>query len=835
MKKLATIAMLLTVMLSCVGCKSSLKTFADSTLKVDLMQRAEDNKEMASKFHAIGVLSDDQLKVINDTIDAQLKEYIGEAGDTVTSEQLGVLATAVSQYKIGGAGVGPSEIVVLDDDDDSISSVLPAAFKDDGTPIGYKGKVGNVSVTVKNDTWDEKSSQGLFGMGDQKKLPNFIISNFLHTYEFNNNVNGTASTDPVGIGTVVQRDDSVINPIKLISDDAVETLNNLTKIDVYVLKPDVFTTDNTGSIDGILKKIKEVTEPENERSQQRMLNEYFTLAKDENGNKITLFEDTEENNIIAVSKPNPGDKAEPGYDMIVGQSDLTDAIRVKFVEFNSEAYDKFNTLVGLDTSKMFLAKDSQGCWKAYLMEYPIYIIDKFTNNGDNVDVKFQKSRLGINLKTGKFVKYPSNSWVGTEVNLTGSDEYLTIKSAANNNMTSLSSLIVRGYSKVTITDMSGNEHEAISGRIILRDYLEATFAPEFVDGENLVVFGRKLRLDMSSTYWQDNGTFANNSSLIQKKLSYPKGTAMAQFIDKNGLEVVNSPTLQITDFCTAKKLNKSNYEDCVVERLTARGETEYELDHKIKDGELPDIGDLKQSVKGDGKSIEPCLRFPGPKIGVEDNNSDTETKQRFYVLATTKGLFNSALYSSWINSSSADASLTWWNDYLHTNGFVYDVGNSRVEDYLVGNFKYELSKSGVVILDLDTVAKIQKEYDEDANSRTVGKIRTTFMVVGWLLIAYALILMLCWVIDTNIDFNMKLVNKLTFGHWEAVKYEDDVPSLSHNEITYISSQKITIKCMSIVAIGVILIVVNVFDIALLLIDTFGTIAAEIEKIITGLR
>ena len=88
-----------------------------------------------------------------------------------------------------------------------------------------------------------------------------------------------------------------------------------------------------------------------------------------------------------------------------------------------------------------------------------------------------------------------------------------------------------------------------------------------------------------------------------------------------------------------------------------------------------------------------------------------------------------------------------------------------------------MTQNGAIILDLKTVASIQKIYDEEDNTKTASLIRTIFIVLGFFLMAYTMILMLCWTLDTHTDLGMNTMNKATFGHWTPVAYESDIPTM----------------------------------------------------------
>lgn len=831
-KKITTLLVILGMSMSLTSCKSGLQTFLETNIGQILDDRADANKKCAKDFASIGLISDKQAETMINNIDTQIAAYKKQATKTTkntdgstnvtTSTALDHIASSISQYSLGGNG-SPGYITFTTDKGEPRR--MPWKSVDEGKALG---KSGSGYYDSADGNW--VSDDTLLDSSQDWSLPNFILSNYIHTKYYPDNTNQVP-----GSGGTFLVDDKLIEPINLVGDaDSIDPLNSFTKLEVYVLKPDILKSTKEATLDGAIAKIQSTID----KNDTDGLLDYFVAAKDSNGNNITLIDKNDITmNLIAPSKPNPGDKNEPGYDLIVHQYEK-DVAHVRLIEFNYEARDKLGSLIGLDTERYYIVKNTKGesAWKAFLMEYPVQKINKLKNNGDNVDVTFAQSGLGYNIKTGQFVKYArvNGSWDTSKSSAIDCDDYyLTTSAAQNNDAEGISSLVVKGYATTNIVDLNGNSHSVDCGRIVLRDYLEATFAPECVEGENLVVFGRKIRFKMLDSYWHEGGYY-NNSTNKQMILSYPKGENIAYFVDKKGEKNALSTNLQITDFCSAKALTKKKYKNCVVKRLNKIGEGNSTRKNTIKSGEVPKIGDLKQTVLADdGKSIVPTVLFPGSYIDKPDYTADSANLQRFVAITTTKGLFDSALFSDWINSTSKTASLDWWQTYLSNNGYSYKISHEAVNDYLNSNFKYELSQNGIVILDLDVVAKIQEQYDEEAAQQKTSNIRTWFMILGWAIIAYSLILMLSWVFDTNSDFGVKLLEKLTFGNWVAVLYEDDIPGNNANEQTYLTFSKLFLRCIIIIVIGIVLIRINIFNVVYVLIDVFGGLASKIENIIRG--
>lgn len=861
-KKIILVTVCIISCFGLTGCGSGLEDFAKSELPQAIRDRGEANKTTATLFYEIGALSESQLNTINKNIDKQIEKYApdpkgGDIDDNTSKKVLGTIKNAVSKLHIASPTNNKPSYVVYNKDEGSVNLYLK-----DGDSTGWNYWE---TITTKEDGSESYSGTKVKvedGEAYKKKapssgtgalvVPNFVMSNYIEFNSFGGkHYNGS---DDITIP------DNEIQPIQLISDDVRKSINDAVKAKLYVLNNDMINTNDLNALDGVIANIQQ-TVKSNDKPKQKAaeLNAYFVEARDENNEPIYLIDPNDESfDMVQISHDNDGSKSEPGYDLIVGQYDMNDCIHVRFTEFNTEALDKLNEFIGQNIKKIFLLQDGEGEWRAYLMAYPIETIKSMTlceeksewasndwakDDGgySTVGVEFEKSGLGVNLMTGQFIKYKrvGNSWDysdGELLDLTTDQLYLTLTPAQNNDANALCSLVVNGIAEHTIENTKGTKFKFYCGRIILRDYLEATYAPGYDSGnpnEVLAVFGRKIRLNVSNENFKEDKSKVYKTSkgdVYQTVLVYERGVPMASFVDKNGEEVPGSPTLEITDFCDASKLRKINPDRCVVARFPYKNE-EYNTQSRTVESDVPDITEL--TVTNEDRTIRPVTWFPSPDIGKKDYNTDTNKKQRFYCIATTKGIFGSALYSSWIESTVEDANLDWWNGYLTENGFSYKMSHVDIAQYLTDNYRYQLSQNGVIILDLETIETIQEMYDDETNQKRVGTIRTAFVLIGWILVVGSFLLLLLWVIDTNTDVGLGLLEKVTFGNWVAVRYEEDIPAHNVNDQKYMTFKRIMISVMIIIAIGILLIRIDVFYILTIIVDMFGQLASQAEKIIKG--
>ena len=215
-------------------------------------------------------------------------------------------------------------------------------------------------------------------------------------------------------------------------------------------------------------------------------------------------------------------------------------------------------------------------------------------------------------------------------------------------------------------------------------------------------------------------------------------------------------------------------------------------------------------------------------------SSDIKHRNRFWAMAVKKSLFTDEIYDGWMKSDTWSAGLSWWNTYLESNSFAYRITASTFNSYVRKSYKNQVIARGEIEdYDVGTIEDIESYYNQEAKHERVQNIRTVFKIVGYIIIAFAFILILLWAIDTNTDLGLNLLQKVTFGNWIAIKYASDIPDNRNMDKKYITGGKIVIRSMILIAVGLVIIVINAFDIVRILVDTFGTIGKTIEDLIKG--
>ena len=908
LKRYGVVAVLSCLMLALCGCGSKLSTWLVSNYANSLQVKIESNQKLVNELKDVNIidakLRDNILKQMEAEYE-RLTEGIDDVvadidpehpADVLGSETIKAMASSASAVKFW-------------------ASYYVEYVKDDGTDDVIAAYTANTSNGTTTYTWHTLCSSA-FGSSTESNilLQDFLLGFAIARQRGLTSNNGLSTIGHPSHDSNfaafygVDADDSYNNwvildeqsgatktkPVDLFegsSDDLQKALNERFKAPIYVLNP-AGIADSDGSIDEILALISEVTANENKSFENtttasgKPLTAYFTKLVDSNGNEVHIMDD--DFSIIGNSElKDTADSTVPGNDFILYQPIFTSVsdktatrsvaqVAIRFHEFNQEQYEIMKEAIGLNsggdsteaTCKYYFEtqtdSSSGGTVKAYLIEYPVSVFNNATETTidgkrvAHIGFKDDSTGLAINLKNGSVVVKDKEGSVYKDSGHNIEDnEYLHISFGANADEETQSSFIVKGWrvAKIKYYGQDGTQKEVqvILPRIVLRDYLEATWAPGIITSpgdENLVCFGRKMRFKTGLNYWtsvDNNGNQIKCTNGTQEKndvwLIYPlddTAETIAYFVDVDGQMVGSYQGLRMFDFCDYMWLSKNGTRDTwpeyIVKRFRYNAETgavtEYAGDADTT--QPPKIDVLKQDTT---INTITCFAgpFPGPIFGKIDNENNGNGIVRMYAIATTKDMFDSALYSDWINSTVSNASMSWWNTWLSENGYKYSVNPAEVEDFLANNYRYELSQDGVVILDLNTVATIQNMYDEEENIKHAKTIRTIFVVLGFLLLAYSMILAVCWIIDTHTDLGLSIVNKMTFGHWTAINYEDDVPSMKQNDKSYVDGKHMLIRCILLVFIAILLIVVDVNKVIYILVTIFGEIAKKLNDLIQGIR
>lgn len=796
---------------SMAGCSSdSFEAFAKTDLVTIMTSRVAANQAIVNKLYTSGLISEAEKKEIEASIDKQMSSYMTDISNN-----------SKLQKKLLNAAVDWSA----------------PSWESKGGPIEQEYIDENGKTQVK-----------------------YINSLGYTEEEWNNTILTLYMRESLNLADwlpLFQGKKAKIEPIQLIDSKTGDMINKRFGYTIFVLKPFGSTGgDIQGkSLDEVIEMVEAATK-DKKSIDNSVLDTLFQstgttlldiskrknqVVVDSNGSpyvsEATFKMDGNElkvkdagNSVIAdgidsakASLKVPLTEAKPGKDMVVSVANgEVPIMALRFHEFNSDAVDNIIKTLGMSPDQ-YLFTTYNGENRVYIMEYPVHYVSGMKEDEKDktkYELTLSVSHIGINLRTGKLTKY-STAWRNSKdpaVYMEDSDPYLPVAGAPNSDSDGQSAFIIEGETPSNaLLEVGESKTKVKTGRIILRDYLEATYAPGVVDDEKLVVFGRKIRI-----------------------LSFKgsKNNIVAKYYDKEGKPIENSAGLRIDDFADSNTLASSKPKIKYISRIgesTAdtgnNGDSGTNQGNSVIESSIAKIDDLPKSTVS---NIIPTNQFPGTVIGKADNSNSN--KPLFYTLVVKKNMFETALFSDWINKETTESnSLQWWSKWLHdeNRSYNYAINVSTLENYLKGNYTFELQEEGIVVLNLDIVAKIQNEFNEQDRVASSKGIRTSFVVFGYVLILYAFLLLFSWLFDTNIDIGLKLLNKLSFGNWEAIIDKGEIPAYDETTQKYVTFSGVVNKALIIAIVGVILININVLDLVILIIELFGGIAKVLGSIVTG--
>lgn len=765
---LLALVMLCTIMLS--GCDKVPDTAAAEIAKV-FQERAQENKNHVETLCNAGLITEQEKNNWIASIDSLVKEYVD-----------------IDNMEVGDLTGMLKGVTYIDED-------LIAAGWDEETAFKIKdksdsgGDTDNLYKGMKEDEWIAAYIPALIAETNKQNLVACVS------------------------GTEVE-------PIPIVQTDMQDIINERLRMPIYVLKSqsDLANVDGNLELDGIIEMIEQaVADPNN--IDDGILANYF-----QNSGQNLLSSDIQ---VIKETVPNGGSSNSLGTDAVITQFGDT-AMKVRLVEFNPDVLDMLYKITGSGSTKFIVSNG-----KLYLMEYPVYAVsslDRIDNSEYNIETTETDMYISLVSKT-VYRKDSSSGKIGEIIIPEG---YLHLSGAKSNSAPGMSSFILWGTeNKINLSfdfsESSGlddlNDLETIDSgfaRIVLRDYLEGTYAPGLVNNENIVVFGRRIRINKFRN--TDEGD--SQGCLMTEPFAY--------YIDDEGNKLSEMPYLYIDDVADVSKLNSSNPVVSYIQNGGVNKDHEgIKKADEVEDGVKTNLGRLSEVEWKASDNITVGTAFPGSKIGRADSHNIN--RPLWYAIPVTKSFFETALYNEWIISTDPSASLNWWNSWLAENGYNYQINATVLEEWLMGNYSFELRQQGIIVLDLGTIAKIQEEYNELDETATTKTIRTIFIILGWVLILLSMITLAAWAVDVNIDMGFNILEKITFGNWVAIKYDDEIPYKDYSGKSYVTLKRLIISVLLMILIGIILITIPVTNIAVKLIEIFGGIADVISNLITGIR
>lgn len=538
-------------------------------------------------------------------------------------------------------------------------------------------------------------------------------------------------------------------------------------------------------------------------------------------------------------------------------SDGYASVTFRLNELNPEVIDKIISRSGdADTHGKYLvlrAKETGRTYNAiYLMEYPVSYVESIEYDKTNTKAK-------VNIQTSESIRV--NIMSGEVVNIHGSSVLDATTKAAMEKLLNVNPSTSAGQSSFilweqsenivlsdgTYKDSSGTEvnkdnieigptghmtngtndvteqgKKAETNTILLRDYLELNYMPGVVsEQERFVTLGRRLRINDLNT----DGTIKD----IEKPF--------ANFVDKNGV-VVEGGSVMITDLIDTSSGNKDN------EKKSIKLAVYDDVGEKDIVGTTSDTGFTLDAIENTFEKVEykdkisVTMQFPvedslnDNHIAIDDAsyNFGSESRGIYYGMATDVNVFSSNLYSGWINISNAESGgIKWWNSWLENNKYSYRINEENLLAYLGLNFTAQMAKEGenYIVFNEETVKKLNEDIRQKERVDKATGVRTAFVLMGFLIIMYALVFISAWVVDTATANSIGMLKAITGGHCVAVQDDMDIPSVDASSTKYITFGSALIRGILIIAIGILLIKTDILGLAGSIFNAFKGIGTEL--------
>lgn len=883
-KKIAMLLMICSMTFVLSAC-DELPSELQAQVRTNMEMRADQNRSLAEQLHASGLISEDTMNSINESITTNLSNAFAN----IDEESAANLIKATTAWRV----VPEREHVCTVHDHDPSQDYHYECQNDDDP-----GKPYSLVYMLSNQC-------------------DSFISGYISNYIGQNASSLVSDNSPVFGGN-----SNIVNPIEVIPASLVEQINTELSVPIYALKGTVGGSSGEG-LDEIMEAIRAASELEDTKAAEQLISQYFarvTYMDPDTGEiqDVTLLdpddptqqivrttsfsysdgEDTAESitanggttlktqyikeyvSTMEAYFPSEGNN-QPGIDYTLYGTSNEKICAVRLVEFNKKAIDELSQRVGLGESRYLVLNG-----KAFLMEYPLGIITGFKESEDRTsyDAIIERGGIGFNLKTGDFVKYQKDEngdYTNATVTMDKNDPYLTYLGAANSQDESKASLVMYGETGVTGQKASdGTEiDEAINvpfdlyfggrddnkwkvsvGRIVLRDYLELTYAPSIVAGEDIIALGRKMRIlqlsgsknnvvaefyDKEGNKISDDGArlFIDDFADIEGVMSQ---TQVVKYISRQnealGGSTSGTPSTGETTENTGETGETGENGEASAETSTtpSNEETGETGETGSSENNPNDVSTLRESAnKIDSlpteivSEIKMTTSFPGEYVARSDVNL-SDQKPLFYGMLVRKSMFETGLFSGWVQSTDAEKNSTvWWNTWLSQHGYNYNINTNNLVTFLKGNYAADLATESIVILDLETISKIQQEYTEEDQLNNSHFLRTIFIVFGYALIAYAIILLIAWNVDINVDLGFNILEKMTLGKWVAVKDYEELPYMNEGDTKFMRFGQLLVSCIFIIAVGILLIQVNIISIVLTLIRALGGLSGYLSGILTG--
>lgn len=562
----------------------------------------------------------------------------------------------------------------------------------------------------------------------------------------------------------------------------------------------------------------------------------FQVLTDENGNEVKWFDlsgfDVVKDSMLSsdasiggmVTDQNgmtvPADWVDqPGYDILIQNSVASGQMKpiafMRVEELNENVVnDLLEAVNGAASDRMMYIGGN-----FYLFAYPIAYADRFYVDGDNFKIEYKvNDQLLLQFKSLTTLKLDQNN---AEHATQAEDAYVAIGDGEYDDYSQfiLGPKDLTGTINLAGTSDYTGQAQTSQNRIpvfVLRDYLEAVYTPGVLnDGEvdeQLVCYGRLVRLNLKG---ENNATYNTVD---------PIGYYINQ--DHEKISATGFQDIYVNQLADGAQLSNPVQSGNAVKRLPQNLES---VGQQLQgDSQAEQVQNLPQEIV---QEIHPTLQFPGD---LDAWDKDFSQKPQFYAITLALDLNSSGLLSHWIQSDDENLSMSWWQNWLNARNYNYKLTTENVNKWINAEYDIQINGKEFVAMDLEKIEEQNKIFQDKYNSDIVAQLRTLAMLIGVVCEIYGAILILAWTFDANIGLGVKMLEKLQFGHWTAIKYKDDGEYYDKNGPMPVTFMDILWKILIIAAVGAALLAFDLSDLIAFLLKLFYGIQSIVEGILTGI-
>lgn len=726
-----------------------------------IIQRVEQNKELAKQLNDNGLISDVEYNVINSHLETKREDLLN-----------------LSKTLKDNASKNLSSL----QDDVTLKAILASSQS------FWDSQFDDVSDVYKN--------QDSFENSDIVAL----LKHYQSTIDLYSNLN---------------QDGQSVQPLEILDDSIKSEIRNQDKGKVYVIDMSKVqglggqTNNSADALAMYINQINEAVEGLKTSSNgtvtrqdgttasyteiKNTLDKIFSPLLDEEGNQVSWI-DIQSLDTIQISQPvqqQPGAvnlqgastatggltlrsdyQDVPGNDIVIsnkikdkdGNTNVVNLLTIRTEELNEEVVkEMINSVNGSTSSRMMLIDGN-----FYITTYPVATIGNIMDQGNNFKIDYQiQDQMLLDLRTGNILKVNGSKEIVTNSN----DGYITL---GNGSLEDYSSFILSDSSLTGSLNLGGSQGtpEQVKNNIpvfILRDYMEAVYTPGVVNegsvDEPIVIYGRLIRLKLSST----SGS------------TYNKDDPVGYYISRDHVKLTSTGfgELRVQSLADAQTLLKS--ENRKIKRIASVNE-QYKpgIPDDVEDSENPNktAGDSGATLvdnlpKEIVQQINPILTFPGD---LDAWDRDDSSKPIMFCLTLNSSIVENGLYAHWFKSQDEINSLGAFQVWLNQRGYNYKLTENLVYKWLTVNYNIDVTRD-VAIIDVDKVQKTNQILSNKKTDRSMNLFRSALLLIGALIMTWEVVAVIAWTFDTNIGMDLNILEKVSFGSMTAIKYKDEVSDI----------------------------------------------------------